>query len=58
MEKSEQKQTILCSVCEHDHEDDGTCKCGCEAEQQMGVYCWSCGHAEHIERACKCGCEG
>lgn len=58
MEKNDHAKTIACTVCEHEHAEDGTCECGCEAEQQLGQFCWSCGHAEHIERACKCGCEG
>jgi len=50
---------IICPVCEHQHEEDGTCtSCNCEVEQQMDQFCWSCGHATHIERPCKCGCDG
>lgn len=48
----------LCQVCNHDHEEDGTCECGCKAEQQMETICWSCGHVVHNERECKCGCTG
>lgn len=50
--------SLNCTVCDHEHKDDGTCDCGCEAEQQVGQFCWNCGHAEHFERACKCGCTG
>lgn len=49
---------LACKVCEHEHKEDGTCDCGCEAEQQMDQICWSCGHAMHNERECKCGCLG
>jgi hypothetical protein len=51
-------KSLACSVCEHLHEEDGSCACGCEAEAQKAQLCWSCGHADHFERACKCGCEG
>lgn len=54
----EAPKSLLCSVCDHMHEEDGTCVCGCEAEQQMEQLCWSCGHADHVERECKCGCPG
>ncbi len=50
--------SLTCSVCEHEHKDDGTCDCGCEAEQQVDQICWNCGHAIHTERECKCGCLG
>lgn len=49
---------LTCSTCEHIHEEDGSCVCGCETQKNMQQLCWSCGHAEHFERACKCGCEG
>jgi len=49
---------LHCPVCEHDHEDDGTCVCGCVAEVELEQFCISCGHSEHIGRECKCGCTG
>jgi len=49
---------IVCTVCEHGHEEDGTCVCGCEVEQQLDQLCWSCGHNAHIDKPCNCGCDG
>ncbi len=49
---------LYCTVCEHDHADDGTCECGCTAEVELEQFCVSCGHSEHGDRECKCGCSG
>jgi hypothetical protein len=49
---------LPCAVCEHEHEDDGSCFCGCTAEEDAERFCPSCGCLEHEGRECKCGCPG
>lgn len=49
---------LECGVCEHQHDEDGSCDCGCQAEQEVDQFCWNCGDADHDGRDCKCGCTG
>ena len=53
-----QQSPLHCNVCEHDHQPDGACECGCQAKMEEEQFCPACAHAEHAGRECNCGCPG